>query len=120
MYFANPSALFWAALAIPVVAIYQLRGRVRRTRVPTLLFWDRVFERRWEQSPWRRLRHLISLLVQLVLLVLLVLALAEPTFPSRAETARRLVLIVDTSTSMRAGRSARAHTTPPSMETSPD
>jgi hypothetical protein len=38
-------------------------------------------------------------------------------------TVSRMILklsVVDTSTSMRAGRSARAHTTPEPMETSPD
>src|SRR5215212_4760604 len=98
----HPAALVWAALAIPIVAFYILKVRLRRVPVSTILFWEQVFEEKRPRSLWQRLRHLVSLLVQLAFLLLLVLALAEPFFPWEARQARRLVLVVDNSASMNA------------------
>src|SRR5439155_19460440 len=78
MSLANPTALLWAGLLIPVVAFYLLKTRRRRIPVSTGLFWRQIFEEKQRRSLWQRLRHLVSLLLQLVFLSLLVLALAEP------------------------------------------
>ena len=42
--FANPIGWWWAALALPIVAFYMLRVRLRRQPVSTMRFWDQVFE----------------------------------------------------------------------------
>jgi hypothetical protein len=102
MNLANPAALLWALLAVPVVIFYILKIRLRRVPVSTTLFWRQVFEEKRPRSLWQRLRHLLSLLVQLAFLCLLVLALAEPFFAWEVESARRLVLVIDTSASMNA------------------
>ena len=102
MNLAHPSALAWAALALPIVIFYILKVRQRRVPVSTTLFWQQIFEEKPPRSLWERLRHLLSLLVQLALLGLLVLALAEPFFRWEALQARRLVLVVDNSASMNA------------------
>ncbi len=99
---ANPTALWWLALAVPVVVFYILKVRLRRVPVSTTMFWQQVFEEKRPRSLWQRLRHLLSLLVQLVFLSLLVLALARPFFAWQQRQARRLVLVVDNSASMRA------------------
>jgi von Willebrand factor type A domain/Aerotolerance regulator N-terminal len=100
MNFAVPTALAWAALALPLVALYILKVRLRRAPVSTTLFWRQIFDEKKPRSIWQRLRHLISLLVQILLLLLLVFALAEPFFPWEVLQARRLILIVDNSASM--------------------
>src|SRR6267378_3454941 len=73
----HPSAMLWAALAIPIVVFYILKIRLRRVPVSTILFWEQIFEEKRPRSLWQRLRHLVSLLVQLAFLLLLVLARAE-------------------------------------------
>jgi hypothetical protein len=98
----NPLALFWLGLAIPLVALYLLKVRPRRAVVPTLLFFGQIFKEKQARSLWRRLRHLVSLLLQLLLLLLLVLALADPVFNWQLRQARRMVLVVDNSASMNA------------------
>lgn len=98
----HPSALFWAALAIPVVIFYILKVRLRRVPVSTILFWEQIFEEKRPRSLWQRLRHLISLLIQLAFLLLLIFALTEPFFSWEAQQARRVVLVVDNSASMNA------------------
>ncbi len=102
MYLANPTALFWAALAVPIVIFYILKIRLRRVPVSTVIFWRQIFEEKKPRSLWEKLRHLLSLLVQLAFLCLLIAALAQPFFAWEIESARRLVLVVDNSASMNA------------------
>jgi hypothetical protein len=102
MSFAVPTALFWAALAVPIVVLYILKVRMRRAPVSTTMFWKQVFDEKPPRSIWQTLRHLISLLLQLALLALLVLALADPFFSWQALQAQRVVLVLDNSASMSA------------------
>ena len=102
MNFAAPAMLWWLALAVPVVALYVLKVRLRRVPVSTLMFWDRVYQEKAPRSLFERLRHLTSLLCQLLLVALLALALADPFTDAEARTARSLVLVLDTSAGMNA------------------
>ena len=102
MSLANPTALFWLALAIPVVVFYVLKIRLKRVPVSTVIFWRQIFDEKKPRSLWQRLRHLVSLLVQLLLLALLISALTEPFLASEARNARRIILVIDNSASMTA------------------
>src|SRR5437763_6833888 len=102
MSLANPTALLWALLAVPVVVFYVLKIRLKRVPVSTVIFWRQLFDEKRPRSLWQRLRHLVSLLVQLALLGLMVAALAEPFFSWEALSARRVVLVLDDSASMNA------------------
>jgi von Willebrand factor type A domain/Aerotolerance regulator N-terminal len=102
MNLTHPAALYWLVLAVPVVVCYVLRVRLRRVDVSTHLFWSEVFPDRRRQALWGRLQHLGSLLVQLLLLALLVFALADPVPHGTAAAARRMVLVLDHSASMKA------------------
>jgi hypothetical protein len=102
MNLANPAALLWLALALPVVIFYILKIRLRRMPVSTILFWRQIFEEKQPRSIWQHLRHLLSLLLQLAFLGLLGFALAEPFFQWEVLEARRLVLVIDNSASMNA------------------
>jgi hypothetical protein len=103
MNLVNPAALLLASLAVPVIIFYILKIRLRRFPVSTLLFWQQIFEEKKPRSLWQRLRHLLSLLLQLAFLAFLVLALADPIFRWQQVRARRLVVVVDNSSSMNAG-----------------
>jgi hypothetical protein len=102
MSLANPTALLWLLLAIPVVVFYILKIRLKRVPVSTVIFWRQIFDEKKPRSLWQKLRHLVSLLVQLVLLALLVAALTEPFLASEAKNARRVILVIDNSASMNA------------------
>ena len=54
----NPMGLAWAAIALPIIGLYILRIRRRRQLVPTLMFWDQIFQDTAPRSLWRRLRHI--------------------------------------------------------------
>jgi hypothetical protein len=102
MSLANPTALLWLLLAIPVVVFYILKIRLKRVPVSTVIFWRQIFDEKKPRTLWQRLRHLVSLLVQLLLLALLVAALTEPFLASEAKSARRVILVIDNSASMNA------------------
>src|SRR5436305_4902097 len=97
-----PIALAWAALTIPIVVFYILKIRLRQVPVSTTIFWRQIYDEKRPRSLWQILRHLISLLIQILWLLLLVFALTEPFFTWEILQARRLVLVVDNSASMRA------------------
>ncbi|MGP0066912.1 MAG: vWA domain-containing protein, partial [Isosphaeraceae bacterium] len=103
MNLVHPAALFLGALAIPIVVFYILKIRLRRVPVSTLLFWEQIFEEKKPRSLWQRMRHWLSLLLQLAFLTLLVFALGDPIFRWQQAQARRVVLVVDNSASMKAG-----------------
>ncbi|MCA9010311.1 MAG: BatA and WFA domain-containing protein [Planctomycetaceae bacterium] len=102
MSFALPIAFTLAVLALPIVALYILKVRLRRVPVSTNLFWKQIYEEKPPRSIWQHFRHLVSLLLQLLILLLIILALADPYFSWQMLQARRLVLVIDNSASMRA------------------
>lgn len=102
MSFAFPIALTLTAFALPIVAFYILKVRLRRVPVSTNLFWRQIFEEKPPRSLWQQFRHWYSLLLQLLLLLLIVLAVMNPYFSWQSLQARRLVIVFDNSASMRA------------------
>ena len=110
MSFAQPLAWYLLLLAIPIILFYILKIRLRQEPVSTTIFWEQVFEERRTRSFWRRLRHLVSLLLSLLFLGMLVGAVLDPA-PSWQAKPTRCVIIVDNSAGMNArlgsGRSTR-------------
>jgi len=100
MTFALPIALTLAALALPIIALYILKVRLRRVPVSTNLFWKQIYEEKPPRSIWQHFRNLMSLLLQLLMLLLLVLAIADPYFSWQLLQARRVVIVIDNSASM--------------------
>ncbi len=102
MSLAVPSALILSLIALPILVLYVLKVRLRRIPVSTNMFWKQMFDEKPPRALWRKLRHLVSLLAQLLILALLVLAIADPFFKWQSASARRIVLVMDTSASMQA------------------
>lgn len=102
MSFGLPSAFWWSLLALPVIVFYILKVRLRRAPTSTTMFWNQIFDEKPPRSIWETLKHLLSLLLQLALLGLLVVSVADPFLPGQLKAARRIVLVVDNSASMRA------------------
>lgn len=80
MSLGSPWALAWGLLVVPLVALYLLERRRRAThRVPSLLLYRRVERALAAARPTRRLRPLVSLLLQVLAIVAGAAALAEPS-----------------------------------------
>ncbi len=102
MSLAFPFALILSVIALPIIALYILKVRLRRVPVSTNLFWKQIYEEKPPRSIWQHFRHLMSLLLQLLMLLLLMFAVADPYFSWQLLQARRIVLVIDNSASMRA------------------
>ena len=95
---------FLALLAVPLlVAIYWLRNRARERRVSSLIFWMDV-RQRWEGG--RRIHRLqmpLLFVLELLAIVLLAAAAAKPLMRA-GDAAKPLVVVLDDSFSMQAGK----------------
>ena len=102
MSFANPLGLLLLAAAAPLLAMYFLKVRRKRVRVPSLLLWQGLAANQRRASPWDRFRRHDLLWLQLLALILLSLALAKPSVPGRTLLGRSVVWVIDGSASMNA------------------
>lgn len=97
--------LFWSifgGLAAIVALLYILKLRRRRVTVPFSPIWERVLSSSDSRKWWDRLKRLLSFLVQCLFLFMVVLAIADPHPEDEDLVGRQMVLLVDTSASMRA------------------
>jgi Ca-activated chloride channel homolog len=98
--FMAPWGLLAGLLAGPLLALYFLRIRRRRMKVPSLMLWHALKKSERLASPFQRFRRNLLLMLQLLALLLLVLAFARPYFETSKSPYRSVVLVVDTSASM--------------------
>jgi hypothetical protein len=90
-------------IALGVTILYLLKLRRRRVEVPFSPLWGRVLDEYRNQSDWwRRLRRLLSWLLQLAVVAALAFALADPHPAGEVTEGRHIVLLVDSSASMAA------------------
>lgn len=103
--FTFPIALL-ALLAVPLlVAIYWLRNRAKERQVSSLLFWMDV-RQRWEGGQTvHRLQMPLLFVLELLAIVLLAMAAAKPLMRA-GDAAKPLVVVLDDSFSMQAGKLA--------------
>lgn len=85
-----------------VVLLYILKLRRRPVAVPFALLWERVLRDREASTLFAHLKRVLSLLLQLLLLALLLLALGDPRLGPNLVEGRNLVVLVDSSASMKA------------------
>jgi Ca-activated chloride channel homolog len=93
---------YLAAIAAGLVIVaYILKLRRRRQEIPFSKLWQRVLREKDASSLWRRLKRLFSLLIQLAFLALIVGAVTDPRVGEAVVTGRNIVVIVDSSASMK-------------------
>ncbi|WP_153555766.1 vWA domain-containing protein [Roseimaritima sediminicola] len=95
----------WALLAvvpIGIVLLYFLKLRRQPMVVPSTFLWSRTIEDLHVNSLLQRLRRSLLLLLQLLVIAMAALALLRPGWQSSNQQNERLVLLLDTSASMRA------------------
>jgi uncharacterized membrane protein len=102
MTFLSPVALLLFGLSLPLVMLYFLKVRRRERRVPSLLLWEPAQRDREASTFFQRLQRDPLLILQLLALLALALALARPTVTVLGDGARKVVVVLDTSASMKA------------------
>ena len=102
MSFLSPLAFAILGVAAPLVLLYFLKVRRRERRVSSLMLWGAELRDREASMFFQRLQRDPLLLLQLLALIALALALARPVVTVTGEGARKVVVVLDTSASMKA------------------
>ncbi|OGA87604.1 MAG: hypothetical protein A3G27_18705 [Betaproteobacteria bacterium RIFCSPLOWO2_12_FULL_66_14] len=102
MSFLSPLGLALFALALPLVLLYFIKARRRDRKVPSLLLWQPELRDRASSAFFQRLQRDPLLALQLLALLALALALARPAVTTLGEAKRKVVIVLDTSASMKA------------------
>ncbi len=102
MSFLTPLAFAAFALSLPLVLLYFLKVRRRERRVSSLLLWQAELRDREASAFFQRLQRDPLLILQILALLALTLALARPVATVMGEGARKVVVVLDTSASMKA------------------
>ncbi len=89
-------------LLVPLVIFYFLKLKRPRLDIPSLALWRSVLNDQRVNSPFQRFKRNLLLLLQILLLLCLVLAAMQPFYPSGADRAKYLPVLIDTSASMAA------------------
>ena len=107
MSLASPLALL-ALLLVPLVIILHSRAvRWRRREVSSLLFWNEVLRENRASMRIRRILRNLVLLVECLAIAAVALALAGPLFARRGGPGGDVILVLDTTASMKAREGSR-------------
>jgi len=99
--FLTPFAFAGLSLGALIAALYYLKKRPQPFEVSALFLWPQASSR--SRSAWRWYKAPLGLLLlQLLVLVLLVGSLGQPVVFTQAQSAGRMLVVLDTSASMRA------------------
>ena len=102
MEFANPAALWFLTLILPIVLLYLLKRRRQDHVVPSIFLWKQALEDSQAYTPFQKLRSNLLLLLQILAIVLLTALLAQPYFPAASKQTQQWILVLDGSASMQA------------------
>jgi hypothetical protein len=95
----------WGLLSLvppAIIALYFLKLRRVPLEVPSTYLWSRAIEDLHVNSLWQRLRQSILLFLQILMVLLIAFALLRPGWSGTELDDDRVVLLIDTSASMRA------------------
>lgn len=102
MSFASPAAFAFLLVGVPILILYLFRIRRRSEPVPSLALWQRLVQETEFTSWLRKLRRLLSFLLQLLIASAIVFALARPELDLSGVKRKSMAIILDNSASMMA------------------
>src|SRR5260370_32618984 len=102
MNFLSPFALLLGTIAVPLLLLYFLKVRRRQMPVSSLLLWQAALRDREASTFFQRLQRDPLLILQILVLLALAVALARPAVTVMGHGAKRIVIVLDTSASMKA------------------
>jgi len=87
---------------IPIlIIIHTLKPKPRQVDVTNLFLWNEVLKEKSRNLSFARLKRDLPLLLQILIAVLAALALAKPTWTYQAAKKGNMILVIDTSASMK-------------------
>lgn len=87
-------------LLIPLIIFYFLKLRRPQMDVTSLVLWQQVINDQRVNSPFQKFKRNMLLLLQLLLLISLILAAMQPFWPTGADRANYVPVLIDCSASM--------------------
>ena len=102
MKFTSPVFAMFGLLGIPIILLYMLKLRREKVEVSSTLLWRMALQDRQANLPWQRLKRNLLMMLQLIALVAFVLALVQPAIPGDTISNAQVIVILDSSASMRA------------------
>ncbi len=102
MQLLNPGMLITLGLIPILILIHTLKPKPRQVVVSNLFLWQEVLRERSRHMSFERLKRNLPLLLQILLVILAALALANPTWVYSISKKGNMILVVDTSASMKA------------------
>lgn len=102
MFNSPPALLLLPIIGGLIVAMYILKLRRKDVVVSSTFLWRQVIRDVQANAPFQKLRQNLLMFLQLIVAALLILSLARPFLRLSGAPGRSVVLIVDTSASMRA------------------
>src|SRR5262245_13905068 len=82
--------------------LFRVKVRPPRELVPSLVVWRRVFDQSPELTWWEKVRRIVSMVVTVLIALALAIAVARPGPKVGATSRGRLLIVLDSSWSMRA------------------
>ena len=102
MQFLNLDMLTTLGLIPILILIHTLKPKPRQVEVTNLFLWQEVLKERSSHLAFERLKKNLPLLFQILIVILAALALAKPTWMYFSSNKGNMILVIDTSASMRA------------------
>ena len=102
MQFLNPGMLTVLGLIPILILIHTLKPKPRQVDVTNLFLWQEVLKERNSQLTFERIKKNLPLLFQILIVVLAALALAKPIWLYETFKKGNIILVIDTSASMKA------------------
>ncbi len=102
MQFLNLGMLAVLGLIPILILIHTLKPKPRQVYVTNLFLWQEVLRERSSQLTFERLKKNLPLIFQILIVVLAALALAKPIWMYETFKKGNIILVIDTSASMKA------------------
>ena len=102
MQLLNPGMLLTLGLIPVLILIHTLKPKPKQVEVANLFLWQEILKERSSHLTFERLKKNLPLLIQILIVIVTSLALAKPTWISTRSKTGNMVLVIDTSASMKA------------------
>jgi len=84
-----------------IIIIHRLKPKPRPVDVTNLFLWNQVIQEKSRNLSFERFKKNLPLLLQILMVILAALALAQPTWTVKTAPKGNLILVMDTSASMK-------------------
>ena len=101
MQILNPAMLALLGIIPILILIHTLKPKPRQVDVTNLFLWQEVLKARSRHLTFERLKKNLPLLFQIMVVILATLALAKPTWMYISSQKGNMILVIDTSASMK-------------------